>query len=154
MIWSGWSGAQGLLRRAAVAGALAAGLLGAGVAAAATLEVTVQVPRADEGEVHIGVYAESSGFPDPDAASDGAIREVRGDAVTVVFEGLEPGRYAVAAFQDLDGSGELATNVLGIPQEPAGFSRGAMGRMGPPSFEDAAIEVPAEGAATTIELTD
>ena len=48
---------------------------------------------------------------------------------------------AVAAFHDADGDGELAQNFVGMPTEGYGFSNGARGFMGPPSFEAAAVSV-------------
>ena len=47
--------------------------------------------------------------------------------VRIIFAGLPPGDYAVAAFHDADGNGELGTNILGIPTEGYGFSNGAPG---------------------------
>ena len=38
----------------------------------------------------------------------------------VQFPDLEPGSYAVAVYQDLDGSGALNRNGLGLPTEPYG----------------------------------
>lgn len=55
---------------------------------------------------------------------------------------LPPGRYAAAAFQDLDGDGRLTTNFLGIPKEPYGFS-GTDNKFGMPTFAEAGFSVPA-----------
>lgn len=52
---------------------------------------------------------------------------------------LPAGRYAVKAFLDLDGDGELARNALGAPAEPYGLSLGVRGRLGPPPFSAAAF---------------
>lgn len=59
--------------------------------------------------------------------------------VRVALHRQTTGAKAVAAFHDADG--DLATNFLGIPAEGYGFSNGAVGFMGPPSFEDAAVSV-------------
>lgn len=69
-------------------------------------------------------------------------------SVTVSVEGIPPGRYAVQAYHDEDGNGRLRRGLFGIPAEAIGFSRDARVRLGPPSFEDAAIDV-AEPATTT-----
>ena len=55
------------------------------------------------------------------------------------FTGLPPGRYALSAFQDVNGNGELDENLLGVPTEPYGFSGNVRGKLAPPSFDDAAI---------------
>ena len=52
------------------------------------------------------------------------------------FEGLTPGQYAAAAFQDLNDDGEMNANMFGMPVEPYGFSNNARGQFGPPSFDD------------------
>ena len=57
---------------------------------------------------------------------------------------------AVAAFHDADGNGELGTNILGIPTEGYGFSNGARGFMGPPSFEDAAVTIGSDDGLLSI----
>ncbi len=59
----------------------------------------------------------------------------------LVYRGLPAGRYAASFFLDQNGNGKLDTNVVGLPTEPYGFSRDARGRMGPPSFADAAFDM-------------
>jgi uncharacterized protein (DUF2141 family) len=77
---------------------------------------------------------------------------VAGSEVSLQLTAPRPGRYAVRLFQDVDGDGEMATGMLGMPAEPFGFSNDAPLQFGPPSFEDAAFEVGADGAATTVTL--
>jgi uncharacterized protein (DUF2141 family) len=60
--------------------------------------------------------------------------------VHAAFADLTPGRYAIAAFQDEDGTGVLRRGKLGIPLEPFGFSNGA-GLARKPKFDAAAFEV-------------
>jgi uncharacterized protein (DUF2141 family) len=48
----------------------------------------------------------------------------------------------------------LDTGAVGIPKEPFGFSRDAPAVMGPPSFDDAAFDVPAEGVSLVIHLSN
>ena len=66
------------------------------------------------------------------------------------FEGLEPGRYAVLAFHDANGNGELDRNFIGIPREPLGFSRRYWAK-GEPAFSEAAVEV-GEGESVPVEV--
>ena len=68
-----------------------------------------------------------------------------------VLRDLRPGKLAIRMFQDEDGNGQLDTNLLGIPTEGWGFS-GPPASMGPPSFEEAAFELPATGATATIAV--
>jgi uncharacterized protein (DUF2141 family) len=71
--------------------------------------------------------------------------------VRVAFTDVPPGRYAVAAFQDVDGTGELRRGKLGIPLEPYGFSNGAGGARRP-NFEAAAFDLGAEGRRIGVTL--
>ena len=54
---------------------------------------------------------------------------------------LPPGQYAVNAFHDENGNGELDTNLFGIPTEGYGFANDPRTTFGPPDFEDAAVNV-------------
>lgn len=60
--------------------------------------------------------------------------------VTVEFENVVKGTYAVSVIHDENSNGELDTN-FGIPSEPYGFSNNARGMFGPASFEDSKFEV-------------
>ena len=60
-------------------------------------------------------------FPDEDGAVAKISRSADPNGVRVVFTGLSPGDYAVAAFHDADGDGELDQNILRIPTEGYGF---------------------------------
>lgn len=59
----------------------------------------------------------------------------------VNFEGVRPGRYALALLHDENGNGKADRALLMIPKEGFGFSRDAPVRMGPPPFGAAAFEV-------------
>ena len=61
---------------------------------------------------------------------------------------VPPGRYGVSVMHDKNANGKLDTNIVGIPTEPDGASRDARGRMGPPAFEDAAVDVQGDTALT------
>ena len=54
---------------------------------------------------------------------------------------LPYGEYAVTLFVDLDGNKKLNKNFLGIPKEQYGFSNNVMGRMSPPTFDQAKFAI-------------
>jgi len=111
-------------------------------AASATLVVEVEGLKDDKGKLHAALYASEEGFP---TKPEKALRHVDVPIVAgkarVVFEGLPPGGYAVAAYHDENGNGKLDTGFLGIPTEGLASSNDAKGFMGPPSFEKARVEV-------------
>lgn len=125
--------------------ALALLLPGAASATAATLVVRAEGIQGTAGEVKVAVC--ERGF-DEAGCKLGAWRAPKGPVEEFVFEGLAAGRYAVAAFHDADGDGELDKFPPGIPTEPYGFSN-EVGRIGIPSFEKALVEV-GEGGTTTV----
>ncbi len=131
--------------------ALALGLSAVGVHAA-DLRVTVANLEPDAGYLMVALYDTPERFSDREDAVEEIRKPVRGDTLAVTFTGLDPGEYAVAVFQDLDGDGVLDTNMLGMPREPWGFSRDATGRMGPPDFADAAFSVEDETVELPIRL--
>ena len=102
-----------------------------------TLTVTITGVEPDGGEVYVALQ-EQDGF----AKKDGAYTQTAsadGRTVTVTFDGVEPGDYAVAAFQDTDGNGDLTLRRTG-PTEAWGFS-GRVARNAAPRFDDASISV-------------
>ena len=76
----------------------------------------------------------------------------RKGTITVVLKDLPGGDYAVAAFHDENGNGERDRNVLGMPTEGYAFGNDAIGRMGPPTFEDAAVTVGEEPATASASM--
>ncbi len=78
--------------------------------------------------------------------------DVTDGEVSVEFENLPPGRYAIKLYHDVNGNGELDTNMMGLPIEAYGFS-GESGTLGPPPFEAAAFDVVAgEKNSVTVRL--
>ncbi|HEX8063112.1 MAG TPA: DUF2141 domain-containing protein [Allosphingosinicella sp.] len=74
-------------------------------------------------------------------------------SIEVTFRGVRPGRYAVMVVHDENSDGRLGRTSIGIPSEGYGFSRDAKGASGPPSFEQAAVNVSPAGALVNIHLT-
>ena len=135
----------------ATAGLATALALTGTAAAAADLEVVVSGLNSAEGDARIAVHKRVSGVRFPgDGVVAATIRKAVKGEMRVVFAGLAPGDYAVAAFHDADGNGELGQNIVGMPTEGFGFSNGATGFMGPPSFDKAAITVGSEDARVSV----
>ena len=54
---------------------------------------------------------------------------------------LPHGEYALTLFIDFNGNKKIDKNFLGIPKEQYGFSNNVMGRMAPPTFDQAKFVV-------------
>ncbi|MEE4208305.1 MAG: DUF2141 domain-containing protein [Parvularcula sp.] len=93
-----------------------------------------------EGAVMMALFDSAEAY-DSGAPVAGAGGSVSEGTLALTFEDLEPGTYAIRAYHDLNGNGELDTNLTGMPTEPFAFSNNAPVNYGPPSFEDAAFEV-------------
>lgn len=65
---------------------------------------------------------------------------------------LPPGEYAVRAFLDQNGNGELDRSRKGIPTEPFGFSNDARRRFGVPRLKVAAFRFTATEQRVAIQL--
>ena len=123
-------------------------------AAAADLEVRVEGLRSSDGDVRVALHRhmEDAKFPGDSGVVGAIMRPAASGTVRVIFADVAPGAYAVAAFHDADGDGELAQNFVGMPTEGYGFSNGAVGFMGPPSFADAAVNVGEGEAAPSVSV--
>ena len=129
-------------RALATCGTTAAALLVSAIAGAADLEVVVDGLRSAQGQARVAVHNRVPGAAFPDGGVVAAAwRRAGNGALRFVFADLAPGEYAVAAFHDADVDGELGQNMVGLPTEGFGFSNGATGFMGPPSFDEAAVTV-------------
>jgi len=122
---------------------------------AAELQVSVTGMESSDGAVTIRIYSGDDGWLKDEAAitrqSVSLENWSEGSTVSASFE-LDPGEYAVAAYQDEDSDGELDSNFIGIPKEPAGLSNKPKARMGPPKYADAAFELTEEGLSVPVEL--
>jgi len=112
-------------------------LLQAGPAFAGQINVTVSGVTPNGTGVLVALCTSSL---DPNTCERGDRKPASGTTVRFTFENVAPGRIAVAAFQDLDGSGSIERTNLGLPREPFGFSNDA-GRSRRPTFDAAAFNV-------------
>lgn len=120
-------------------------------ASAQALDLTVEVLNAKsmQGAVNVALYGSAEGWLKADRMLQGA-RQGVAEKTVLVFRGLRAGPLAMAAFHDENGNGKLDTNLVGMPLERLGFSRNAVGFMGPAAFADAVIDLQAD---TTVTLT-
>ena len=146
------------MTRSFLATTAAAGLMGlSGLAAApalaAELVIEVRGVRSDAGSIYVAVHTPRKGekFPYADGMFAGVQQQAHEGDMRFVLRDFPAGRYAVNAFHDENGNGDLDTNVLGIPKEGYGFANDPPTNFGPPAFEAAAVTV--GGAPTTVAMT-
>ncbi|TDL77706.1 DUF2141 domain-containing protein [Palleronia sediminis] len=112
---------------------------------AGDVRVTVSNLRSDAGLLRVALCSEEN-FTRPTCQFTGARPA---SERMVVLRGVPDGVYAVQAFHDEDGDGDLDRRGF-RPSEGLGFSRDAPMRRGPPRFGDAAIRVNGDG---TVPIT-
>jgi uncharacterized protein (DUF2141 family) len=116
---------------------------------AAKLSLTVTGIKEAKGALMIAVFDEAGYAKDKSVAA--AAVPVTALTASTTFD-LPPGRYGIKMFHDVDGDGKMATNPFGMPIEPFGFSNNAPAQFGPATWQAAAFDVPAAGAAHSIAL--
>jgi uncharacterized protein (DUF2141 family) len=119
-------------------------------AEAATLTVTLDGVKPGGGPLTVLLFDHAEGFPKEALASQRHV--LASGQQSLALDGLKPGRYAVMAYHDEDGNGELNRLFGMIPQEGWGLSNNPR-VTGKPAFDDAAITLPEAGATVTIHLT-
>ncbi|MEM9262241.1 MAG: DUF2141 domain-containing protein [Pseudomonadota bacterium] len=88
------------------------------------------------GAVMLAMFDSEDGFQN-DKPIKGLRVDVTGPSQSLSVEGLKAGPFAIKAYHDQNGDGELNSNPFGIPTEPFAFSNGAKPRFGPPTWGDA-----------------
>ncbi|MBW4449471.1 MAG: DUF2141 domain-containing protein [Spirirestis rafaelensis WJT71-NPBG6] len=116
-----------------------------------SLTVTIDGLKNQRGQVCLSLFSGGRGFP---GSSDRAVAarcvKLENAPLTVKFDNLKAGNYAIAAFHDANGDGTLNRNPLGIPTEQFGFSQNPKILTGAPKFGDSAFLV--AGPETNIQI--
>ena len=119
-----------------------------------TINVKVTDLRNAKGIVRACMTSDEGKFPRCRgvAGAHGATADAAEGTIAFTFKGVKPGRYAIALLHDENENGK-ADRALGMmPKEGFGFSRDAKVRMGPPSFDEAAITIGAAPVSQTIKM--
>jgi uncharacterized protein (DUF2141 family) len=112
-----------------------------------TLTLSIEGVRSTRGKIMAALLKADASAGIARRVNAGMASPVAG-TTTLVFEGLEPGDYAIQLFHDENGNGEMDSNLFGIPSEGYAFSNRARGSFGPPKFEQMKFTVTAAPAAT------
>ncbi len=118
-----------------------------------SVTISVRGAASNSGMMMIAIYGASGSF---NQAEEALILQAlpvkdRGAKWAVPHASL-PKKLAVAAYHDENSDGELNRNGFGLPTELYGYSRGARGITGPPSFEQAVIDRPEVGQTIEVEV--
>jgi uncharacterized protein (DUF2141 family) len=124
----------------------------AGPAVAARIIVTIDGLNSAQGNVFIGLYATPSKFLNGNQCD--AMRKISASTgpITVAFDNLSPGVYAVGAYHDENGNDHLDTSVIGLPVEGYALSNGVRAVIAKPTFQQASFMVGAEDKPVALHI--
>lgn len=104
-----------------------------------SVTVVVKGIQQRNGKVYASITNDANSFPRGGGIKS-AIAEVTPEGeVSLKFEGMLEGKYAIVLYQDLNDNNQLDMNGE-MPAEPFGFSNVTM-LMGPPTFDQCAFDV-------------
>lgn len=121
-------------------------------AEAAQIIVTVDGLHSAKGNVFVALYSKSEGFPDGDFSDRWLRLPASAAPITVTFDNLLPGAYAVGAYHDENANNRFDTNFIGYPAEGYALSNGIRAIISRPRFADAAFAVGGNGKQVALHI--
>lgn len=103
------------------------------------VKLRIEGLKKTKGEIRIAIFNSKANYTKEPFAL--AVVPVTAKVVEWRLPELLYGEYAIAVYHDENTNTKLDTNVVGAPVEPYGFSNNARGLFGPPSWENARVEV-------------
>ena len=118
------------------------------------IHVTILNIKNSVGTIACALFESSEGFPGEylSHATNIMVIKIRNDRARCDFEDIPPGTYAMAVVHDENTNGKLDTKWLGRPKEGYGFSNGAKGLLGPPTFSEASFSYDGQNLELTLSL--
>ena len=121
-------------------------------AQAARLVVAIQGIRSAAGYVYVGLFAKPEGFPDGNYSVQHTKVKASAEGVTVVFDKVVAGTYAVGVYYGRINNGRFDTDFLGYPAEGYALSNGIRAVLTCPRFSDAAFPVGSVDAYIRVDV--
>jgi uncharacterized protein (DUF2141 family) len=119
---------------------------------AASFDIEASGVRSAEGQVKFMLFDKAEGFRKEAASREVLAVPAQTGAMQAAFKDLPPGRYAVIAYHDENANGKLDLRFGMIPVEAYGISNNPE-VLGPPSFEQAAVQLDETTPPIAIKLS-
>lgn len=117
------------------------------------LSVAIEGLQNRQGVVCLKIFSGRQGFPSENInVADQACVAIDTTPLTVTFDDLAFGNYAIALYHDRNGDGQLNRGAFGIPVEGFGFSNNPTIHTGPAEFEEAMFLWAGAQTAITIQM--
>lgn len=114
------------------------------------IKTVVNQMRSEKGTVYFGLYDSAEKFANREFIQSRAIK-ANMNGVTVIFEDVPKGEYAITCFYDENDNGKMDFSSNGMPLEDYGSSNNVM-NFGPPRFSDAKFVVSDKDLTFEIKL--
>jgi uncharacterized protein (DUF2141 family) len=115
-----------------------------------SITVTIRNIKDSQGSIMVGLYTSEGDFLKKPAYGKAA--KANGNEVTVVFDKLPVGDYAISVIHDENDNHDFDRNKLGIPKEGYCFGNNATGKLGPPKYDDVKVSLTEEPINQIIEM--
>lgn len=129
-------------------------LLATGLAAqTGKITVNIETVKSSTGQIGVLLFNKAQGFPGEDkSALKQELVPAKKGKMSVSFDNLPYGTYAITIMHDENNNLKVDTNVLGIPKEGYGFSNNARNLFRAPRFGEAAFELRQPNLVQNIQL--
>jgi uncharacterized protein (DUF2141 family) len=104
-----------------------------------SVTVVVKGIQLRQGKIYASITNDANSFPRGGGIKSAIAEVTQEGEVTLKFENILEGKYAIVMYQDLNDNKQLDMNGE-MPAEPFGFSNVTM-LMGPPNFEQCAFDI-------------
>ncbi len=110
---------------------------------ACTLIVKVTGLDPPKGILRLALYDSRESYKTRSRPVRSVAVEITGPEVTLKFDGLSPGEYAIMMYHDANRNNRF-DRFLGMPREQFGFSNNALPGLGPPGFDKVKFNLSAD----------
>ncbi|MDT0594824.1 DUF2141 domain-containing protein [Glaciecola petra] len=107
---------------------------------ASELEVNLTDIEKQSGQILLAIYDSEDAYNGNGEPIQTASIDVYEESITLNFNGLPDGTYAIKLIHDLNNNGQMDINAMGLPQDGYGFSNN-VGKYGLPPFNAAKFDV-------------
>ncbi len=117
-----------------------------------TLTVIYKNIRPNQGVLRTAIYDKAGFLVDGDEVHTEDLTSDDGTELIGVFKNVAFGEIAVSCYQDLNGDWKLSSNMLGIPNEPFGFTKPLKSKWRAPKFNEVSIDFQEKERTVTVYI--
>ena len=118
----------------------------------APLSLVITNLESETAPVIVGVYGTANKFPDPKDQMKVYTFKPHGKELTAEIKNLKFGTYALAIYQDVNSSGKIDKNIIGIPTEGYAFSNNYKPTVKAPCFNDCKFDYTATNNSVAMKM--